>query len=312
MLDLQYIHAQHLYFETLNTRQGLSRNDISCVYEDKKGFIWVGTRDGLNKFDGRVFKKFRNNPADSSSPSSNNINAIIEDREGIFWIATKDGGLTRYDENAPDGHNSANSKTIPKIQTALPPTGSSALMIGMKIISSSAPRPYRAYSSTKKHCSSATGISPQASWSRKSTKRPTNAYDFLQHIEVKDSNTIYISLLLNEDLLEVDKRSGSFKYLHHSSGELLSIGQFFVNNHKIWMSAWNPGLFVQNDDADTGTKAKKLGKIDDLLMCVCDFNSAFLLAGTRSSGMYMVDKKNGDLIPYKKIYWSRIRFLPIK
>ncbi|HWB63017.1 MAG TPA: two-component regulator propeller domain-containing protein, partial [Chitinophagales bacterium] len=95
-------HAQHLYFETLTTRNGLSSNDITCVYEDHNGFLWVGTRDGLNKFDGRVFKSFRADPADSNSLSGNNISAIMQDKQGIFWIATRDGGLTRYDENAPE------------------------------------------------------------------------------------------------------------------------------------------------------------------------------------------------------------------
>jgi ligand-binding sensor domain-containing protein len=291
-------HAQHLYFETLNTRQGLSSNDISCVYEDKKGFIWVGTRDGLNKFDGRVFKKFRNNPTDSNSLSSNNVNAIIQDAQGIFWIASKDGGLTRYDENAPDGQQFRQFKNNPKDSNSIATNrliclydwDENYLLIGAEAVP--------AIWVNKKTFQFSYWNCPTGLFTPKAAiPRPSAGYNFLQHVEQKDSTHIYMSFLLLEDLAEVNKVTGSIKHLHPHTGEMLSIGRFFIGNHKIWMSAWNPGLFVMDDNSN---KANKLGKIDDLLLDVCDFNSAFLLAGTRSSGLYLVDKKNGDLLSYKK------------
>ena len=299
LLGAPCIYAQHLYFETLNTRQGLSSNDISCVYEDKKGFIWVGTHDGLNKFDGRAFKKFRNNPADTNSLSSNNISAILEDRQGIFWIASKDGGLTRYDENAPDRQQFRQFKNNPKDSNSIATNrliclydwDENYVLIGAEAFAG-------IFINKKTFQFSYWDFRDGKLKPEECTKQPPNGYNYLQHIEEKDSNTIYMSLLLNEDLVEVNKRSGSVTHLHHQSGELLSIGQFFASNHKIWMCAWNPGLFVQNEGVSA--KAAKLGKIDDLLISVCDFNSVFLLAGTRSSGLYMVDKKNGDLLSYKK------------
>ena len=88
---------QTLHFNNLSTKDGLSNNKVVSVIQDKTGFLWFGTEDGLNRFDGYEFKVFRNNPADSNSISSNNIWSLFEDDEGNIWIGTKSGELNRYD-----------------------------------------------------------------------------------------------------------------------------------------------------------------------------------------------------------------------
>jgi ligand-binding sensor domain-containing protein/signal transduction histidine kinase len=84
-------------FEHLNINQGLSQNNIMCILQDKRGFMWFGTRDGLNKYDGYKFTIYRNDPDNKYSISNNFITAIAEDSKGIIWIATRGGGLNRYD-----------------------------------------------------------------------------------------------------------------------------------------------------------------------------------------------------------------------
>jgi signal transduction histidine kinase/ligand-binding sensor domain-containing protein/DNA-binding response OmpR family regulator len=69
---------------------GLSNNAVTSIYQDKRGFMWIGTYDGLNRYDGYNFYVFRNQPQDSSSLVSNRIVDIYEDHEGI-WIGTKRG-----------------------------------------------------------------------------------------------------------------------------------------------------------------------------------------------------------------------------
>ncbi len=85
------------HFENITTVNGLSGNIVTCPYQDSKGFLWVGTSFGLNRYDGNIFQTFYNDPQNVNSLSGNNIVDVVQDKQGIFWIATKDGGLTRYD-----------------------------------------------------------------------------------------------------------------------------------------------------------------------------------------------------------------------
>jgi ligand-binding sensor domain-containing protein len=83
--------AQRLKFDHLSVKQGLSQGNVWDIHQDKYGFIWVGTEDGLNLYDGYGFTIFRNNPADSFSISNNNIDCFAEDRYGNLWIGTQNG-----------------------------------------------------------------------------------------------------------------------------------------------------------------------------------------------------------------------------
>lgn len=80
-------HAQVLRFQHLTTDHGLSDNAITCVYEDRAGFIWIGTENGLNKYDGSTVQQVVGSEA--------SIAAVIEDRQGTVWAATRDKGLVR-------------------------------------------------------------------------------------------------------------------------------------------------------------------------------------------------------------------------
>jgi len=86
-----------LIFENLSIEQGLSNNDVKTVIQDKTGFIWFGTDDGLNRYDGYNFKIFRHDPEDSNSISDNSIWALMPDSKGNVWIGTKEGMLNKYD-----------------------------------------------------------------------------------------------------------------------------------------------------------------------------------------------------------------------
>ena len=75
----------------LGIEQGLSNNFVRCIYQDKNGFMWFGTYDGLNRYDGYEFKVFRNSFRNSRSLINNWINAISEDPQGNLWIGTRQG-----------------------------------------------------------------------------------------------------------------------------------------------------------------------------------------------------------------------------
>jgi len=95
-LSLEYAFGQDVLFKSLTVKNGLSNSYVNCMLQDRTGFIWFGTDDGLNRYDGYNVKVFRNIPGDSSSLSDNIIWAIFEDKEGYLWIGTKGGILDRY------------------------------------------------------------------------------------------------------------------------------------------------------------------------------------------------------------------------
>jgi len=87
-------------FGHLSVENGLSNNTVNCVLQDHLGFLWFGTIDGLNRFDGYDIKVFRNDPEDNHSLSDNSVWSLYEDRMGFLWIGTNNGALNRYDPAA--------------------------------------------------------------------------------------------------------------------------------------------------------------------------------------------------------------------
>ncbi|WCO01742.1 two-component regulator propeller domain-containing protein [Psychroserpens ponticola] len=80
-------------------KQEVSGQWISSIYQDKDGFIWVGTQDGLYKYDGKNFKAFRYNPTNKNSLPANWVRSINQDKNGVFWLGTHGAGLVKFEES---------------------------------------------------------------------------------------------------------------------------------------------------------------------------------------------------------------------
>lgn len=110
-----FCQPQSLKFEHLGLDEGLSQTYIKDIIQDKKGFMWIGTRDGLNRYDGYEFTIFKNNTADKTSLSNNEINRLFEDSRGTIWVATING-LNSFDKDHENftryTHNLNDSKSI--------------------------------------------------------------------------------------------------------------------------------------------------------------------------------------------------------
>jgi signal transduction histidine kinase/ligand-binding sensor domain-containing protein len=88
--------GQRLRFERISLEQGLSQSTVFCMLQDSQGFMWFGTEDGLNRYDGYTFTIYKHDPEDPNSLGNNWIQALLEDDSGTLWIGTNDG-LDRYD-----------------------------------------------------------------------------------------------------------------------------------------------------------------------------------------------------------------------
>ena len=89
----------NLSFEHLGTAQGLSHSNVICALQGSRGFMWFGTREGLNRYDGYTFTIYKNKIGDDKSLANNLVNALAEDGHGYLWVGTWGGGVDRYDRN---------------------------------------------------------------------------------------------------------------------------------------------------------------------------------------------------------------------
>lgn len=117
-----------LYFEKINAQNGLSHNKVNCIIQDKRGFIWLGTDDGLNRYDGKNFLHFRKRYNDSTGISGNIITDLVEDKDGKIWIATADGGLSSYDFRLAPQQQFKQYKHVPGDPSSIPVNSINALL----------------------------------------------------------------------------------------------------------------------------------------------------------------------------------------
>ena len=84
-------------FRHLTIEDGLSQNAANALLQDRRRFLWIGTQDGLNRYDGSGFVVYRHNPFDPTTLSSSYVTALHEDADGYLWVGTLGGGLNRLD-----------------------------------------------------------------------------------------------------------------------------------------------------------------------------------------------------------------------
>ncbi|RHJ81535.1 two-component regulator propeller domain-containing protein [Parabacteroides sp. AM08-6] len=112
---LQTVKGENLYFRHYNNKQGLSHNTVYCSLQDKRGFMWFGTDDGLNRFDGHTFKVYRHNSYQPESLPNDHIISLFEDSEEKIWVCTN-RGTCYYDYHTDAFHplQLANEENTPE------------------------------------------------------------------------------------------------------------------------------------------------------------------------------------------------------
>ncbi|MGH7450322.1 MAG: two-component regulator propeller domain-containing protein [bacterium] len=114
--DLSTGAGQTINFERISIEQGLSQSSIQCILQDRKGFMWFGTADGLNKYDGYRFTVYKNNPDNPNSLSDNWVSSIYEDPDEVgrvLWIGTGNQGLNKLVLSKAEGSDREKEKFTP-------------------------------------------------------------------------------------------------------------------------------------------------------------------------------------------------------
>jgi ligand-binding sensor domain-containing protein/DNA-binding CsgD family transcriptional regulator len=129
--------AEEFTLESLSALDGLSSNSVFCMLQDQVGYLWIGTTDGLNRYDGRKFKVFRHRANDPLSLTHNAVMALCQDPAGNIWVGTWGGGFDRFDPGSETFRHYA-SLLAPEDSPGfkyvrdlyIPPSGRDSLWIG--------------------------------------------------------------------------------------------------------------------------------------------------------------------------------------
>jgi len=105
-----------IFFDRISVESGLSQSIVTALLRDRQGFLWAGTRDGLNLFDGYGFTIYRHDAGDLNSLSHNYVTAILEDRRGRLWIGTN-AGLNMFDRAGRTFHRFLSNPIDPRAQS---------------------------------------------------------------------------------------------------------------------------------------------------------------------------------------------------
>ena len=90
------LKPRNLLFSRLTPENGLSQAAVSQIVQDRQGFIWIGTQEGLNRYDGKTFKIYEHDAENPGSLSSDWIKTLLVDQQGDLWVGTENGGLNHY------------------------------------------------------------------------------------------------------------------------------------------------------------------------------------------------------------------------
>jgi ligand-binding sensor domain-containing protein len=112
--------------ERLTSADGLSQSSVYAILQDRAGFMWLATGDGLNRYDGREVRVFRHDPNDPTTLADNYISALVEAGDGTLWVGTVGGGLDRFDPRIGRVEHAQHDGADP---ASLPDDGINALLL---------------------------------------------------------------------------------------------------------------------------------------------------------------------------------------
>lgn len=98
VLAISFSYSQNIKFKRLSIDEGLSASYVNTIFQDSQDFIWIGTQDGLNRYDGYHIKTYKNDQYSKTSISSNDVSCMYEDDNGVIYLGSSDGGLSIFNK----------------------------------------------------------------------------------------------------------------------------------------------------------------------------------------------------------------------
>ena len=234
-IDASYASNNSVRFDRYSLKQGLSQGTVTSLLQDRQGFVWIGTQDGLNQFDGYSFKIFSHDSENPKTLSSSFIDALYEDQEGNLWVGTS-LGLNRFDPE---------TETFTRYKLA----EEEREYIGSQFVKELYPGP-----DNKIWVATLGGLflfDPMKSTSEHYYHLPNNpdsiASSRVYSILLDNQNRFWIGTEQGLDIF--DDSTNSFTHFQSQASNGVSLGKVNVTslaqdqNHNIWIGTYNSGLY---------------------------------------------------------------------
>lgn len=318
--------AQSYSFRQYQVENGLSNNATICCLQDKKGFLWFGTKDGLNRFDGYSFKIFHNNPDDSNSIGNNFIHSLYEDRTGVLWIGTEKG-LYKYNATTESFILLKNTANGPVRDIRMDNNGNLWFIIGFTLIKHTEAKNIRRVYDVNKFfeatsiCTSPNGTlwAATSSGYLKKYNEVTDAfdsYDMFAHSKVPVSRWIERVYAANDQTVLVgtsnqgaksfDKTTSTYKdFLTYNPDKTEIFVRNFVQTSadEIWI-ATESGIFIYNLKTGHSVNLQKTYNdpysiSDNAVYTFCKDREGGIWAGTYFGGVNYFPRQH---TPFQKFF----------
>ncbi|MEO6168270.1 MAG: two-component regulator propeller domain-containing protein [Chitinophagales bacterium] len=286
----------------LTSQDGLSDNRITCMLRDKQGFMWFGTKDGLNRYDGRDFYVFRNRVNDSTSLCSNSITCLAYDDDSVLWIGTSTSGFCSYDFSTQKFRTYNNSNLTlysNSINVIRFDSGRNALWLGLN-----------------------NGGLQLFSLETKSLL-PLETNGLLDFVNPPGLRSTY-EVILKDSTVFIAVLTQSLKKLGDPpvpkprdlpiAGALTINAAVVASDGHIWCGAWDNGLHQFDDEAKLVASyifdgTEKLNFSSDEIISIAEDANKILWCGTKASGLHFFDLKKKTFLTDQhapEIFTSRI------
>jgi ligand-binding sensor domain-containing protein/serine phosphatase RsbU (regulator of sigma subunit) len=273
-------------FNHLNVKNGLSQSSVTVIFQDKRGFMWFGTQDGLNRYDGYNFKVFRNNPSDTTTLYENFIFSIYENQSGTLYIETQGGILHRYNPKTEsfikinkDSVNLTSAKissvgAIFEEQGGIRWTGGLGKPIGLNRLDVKTGKTFEY---------------------RNDPSDPSSLSDDKVYSILKDrSGRLWVGTMNGLDLL--DEKTGKFTHYRNNPTDPFSIPDNWVwpifedSKGRLWIGTVRGGLSLFNPETGTfinyRNQPSEPGSIgDNFIFSIYEDRSGVIWVGTNTGGV---------------------------
>lgn len=292
-----FAQKQYVEFEHTGIHAGLSQSNVMSILQDSSGFMWFGTSDGLNRYDGYKFTVYKNDIKNPNSLSNNFIQAIAKSKNGDLWIATMGGGLCRYDRQKDqfirfkDDLIKSNNPSIEEINSVLEDS-KGQVWIGTKHgldmfdINKSSFTHYRHNKNDKGSLSD----------------------DLIRNVFEDSDHNLWISTFGGLDLFDAkNKTFTTFQHNEENSKSISSNNIYLVfedSKHRLWIGTNEDGLELFDKERGEFDHFKhnaniKNSLVNNAVRAICEDNEGNLWIGTENEGLSIFNPDKGIFSNYE-------------